>query len=290
MLGKRLISGSLFLFAVVLVGYVLPAPCGVLFLMALTLAAQHECYGMMTAIGVDTFRGTGYAGGVAILAAAFWGLGLVPNRGAADADIVSMVMAAVVLAVFLRQILQKQKKQPMLAMAGTLFGILYGGFLLHFMLRLAFTWHTGNGLGPVEPTGRILLLYLVLVVKSSDVGAYFTGRFLGRHKMAPVLSPNKTWEGCVGGVLFSLLVSVVFRWIAGGTFGSLVCGWGDAVVLGLLLPVTAIIGDLFESMLKRASGVKDSGRFIPGMGGILDVLDSLLFGSPVLYAYVVLFL
>lgn len=143
---------------------------------------------------------------------------------------------------------------------------------------------------PVGPTGRMMVLYLVGVVKISDVGAYFSGCTLGRHKLYPRLSPKKTWEGLAGGVISSLIVSLLFYVLAGGRLGVLHLGLIDALVLGCILPVVGVLGDLFESLLKRASGLKDSGSTIPGMGGLLDVFDSLLFGAPVLYAYAVLFM
>jgi phosphatidate cytidylyltransferase len=142
----------------------------------------------------------------------------------------------------------------------------------------------------VGMTGRMMVLYLIAVVKISDVGAFFTGRSLGKHKLFPRLSPKKTWEGLAGGVLSSLGMSLAFYWFTNGALGKVAFGLHDAIILGLILPIVAVIGDLFESLLKRAAGVKDSGAIIPGMGGVLDVLDSLMFGAPVLYAYVTLFL
>ena len=135
-----------------------------------------------------------------------------------------------------------------------------------------------------------MILYLIAVVKASDTGAYFTGRFLGRHKLIPRLSPNKTWEGLAGGFLFSLIVSLLFWWFAGGQLGVVSLRVWDAAILGVLLAGSGVIGDLVESMIKRNADIKDSGHLIPGMGGVLDVLDSLLFGAPVLYAYAVLVL
>ena len=142
----------------------------------------------------------------------------------------------------------------------------------------------------VGHTGRMMILYLVAVVKMSDVGAFFTGRSLGRHKLFPRLSPKKTIEGLAGGIVSSVVVSLLFFWLTGGALGSIQFGLIDAIALGIILPIVGVFGDLFESLLKRAAGMKDSGTLIPGMGGVLDVLDSLLFGAPVLYAYVVLFL
>jgi phosphatidate cytidylyltransferase len=111
-----------------------------------------------------------------------------------------------------------------------------------------------------------------------DTGAYFAGRAFGRRKLAPVLSPKKTWEGAIGGFLTSMAGAVLFGWL----FGLEVSWWGIAL-LGGLLDVFGVLGDLAESMLKRAFGVKDSGSILPGHGGILDRVDSVLFAGPVLY-------
>jgi phosphatidate cytidylyltransferase len=128
---------------------------------------------------------------------------------------------------------------------------------------------------------RIVLL--LAIVMAADTAAYFVGRALGRHKLAPAISPGKTMEGVVGG-------------LAGGVLGALaVRGAGfplplaHAVVLGVLVTIAAVAGDLLESLLKRWAGVKDSGRLFPGHGGMLDRLDSLLFGAAVLYYYFSLF-
>jgi phosphatidate cytidylyltransferase len=114
-----------------------------------------------------------------------------------------------------------------------------------------------------------------------DTGAYFAGRAFGRHKLAPVLSPKKTWEGAIGGLLTSMAGAVLFGWL----FGLDLSWWGIAL-LGGLLDVFGVLGDLAESMLKRAFGVKDSGSILPGHGGILDRVDSVLFAGPVLYLVV----
>jgi len=108
---------------------------------------------------------------------------------------------------------------------------------------------------------------------------------MGRHKLIPRISPAKTWEGCAGGVLSSMLVSVIFAWVTGGNLGPVTLSIAHAAIMGILLGVIGIIGDLAESLLKRAADIKDSGHLLKGMGGMLDVLDSLLFAAPVAYAF-----
>ena len=128
-----------------------------------------------------------------------------------------------------------------------------------------------------------VLLWVLLVTKSCDIGAYFAGKAFGRHKLIPWLSPGKTWEGLVGGVLMSAAVSVAGL--------EVLRGWGviagvplwAAVIPGVLFAVVGQTGDLLESMLKRDAGIKDSGKVLPGFGGVLDVIDSPLLVAPLAF-------
>lgn len=127
--------------------------------------------------------------------------------------------------------------------------------------------------------GRLLIIFLLLVCKSTDIFGYIFGKTLGRHKMSPVISPNKTIEGAIGGVLSSLLIAHICYFIFLNDFMSLTKLW----IYGISLPVISIFGDLTESLLKRDAAFKDSGGIVPGLGGILDMLDSILFAVPFVY-------
>ena len=131
--------------------------------------------------------------------------------------------------------------------------------------------------------GRYYLLYFIVITKFSDTGAYIVGSLIGRHKMIPRISPGKTWEGFGGALAVSVLVSVGFVYFLGDQMRGM--NWVHAVILGLLLGLAAVVGDLIESIFKREAGIKDSGKFFPGIGGILDLLDSLLFNAPIMYLY-----
>tara|TARA_X000000950_G_scaffold267748_1_gene344537 strand:+ start:7516 stop:8304 length:789 start_codon:yes stop_codon:yes gene_type:complete len=122
--------------------------------------------------------------------------------------------------------------------------------------------------------GVILLYWLIVITAATDVGAYFAGRALGSHRLAPALSPGKTWEGALGGGVLALSLGLT------GAVWLLQIQPTFAAVLIILLIGLAILGDLFESLIKRATGIKDSGRLLPGHGGILDRIDSLLMTSP----------
>lgn len=290
MLKQRIASGILLAVMVVMVANYLPSPACWLLILAITALAQHEFYTMMDGASLPVFRFLGMVGGAAVVSATYWTIGPRAEQLAAGYRWENLVLLLTALAVFLRQFPQKDNDKPIVTIACTLLGVWYVAFMMNYFTRLAFAWRDGGLMHSVGPTGRMMVIYLVAVVKISDVGAFFSGRLLGRHKLYPRLSPKKTWEGLIGGVLSSLAMSLLFFHFSGGALGRVHLGLVDAVALGLILPVVGVLGDLFESLLKRSAGMKDSGSLVPGMGGVLDVLDSLLFGAPVLYAYTVLFM
>jgi phosphatidate cytidylyltransferase len=131
--------------------------------------------------------------------------------------------------------------------------------------------------------GPHYLIFLVLGTQASDIGAYFVGRAFGKHKMAPTISPGKTWEGFAGGVAFTLLLAVCFKLFWNNM--SRVFGWWEILSLALLFSTVGPLGDLTESWFKRNSSIKDSGRTFTGHGGMLDIIDSLLFTTIFYYFY-----
>jgi len=155
------------------------------------------------------------------------------------------------------------------ALGGFVFTILPGAFFL----RLLF----------FNETGAHLLLLMIIIVKFGDMGAYLIGSWLGRHKMLPHISPKKSWEGFCGAFLGSSVAFSGMMWFDGGRLEPLtwLSGFGFAVLLCLV----GVLGDLAESVLKRCHGIKDSGHALPGIGGILDLTDSMLFAAPVAYFY-----
>ena len=153
---------------------------------------------------------------------------------------------------------------------------MYVPWLLNFIQKI-------NFFPGIENHGKFYVLYFVIVTKFSDTGAYAVGSLIGRHKMIPRISPGKTWEGFGGAVMVSTAASLVFVHFLGHKMAGM--NLLHAVVLGMVLSVAAVIGDLIESLFKREAGVKDSGKLFPGIGGILDLLDSLLFNAPIMYFY-----
>jgi phosphatidate cytidylyltransferase len=165
------------------------------------------------------------------------------------------------------------------------FAILYAGGLMGFIVQMRLI---GGG-----PWGMLALVSLIATVKMSDIGQYTVGRLVGKHKLAPRISPGKTWEGVGGGMLFAAVAAwLVFGWggelivgVAGG--GATIGGsrLASVLVFAVVVAAAGIVGDLAASLLKRDAGVKDSSDWMPGFGGVVDLLDSLLVAAPVVYAF-----
>jgi phosphatidate cytidylyltransferase len=159
----------------------------------------------------------------------------------------------------------------------TVLAVAYLGLLPCFLAQLR--W-----LAIPERSGLMLAL-LVFVPKGNDIGAYFTGTFLGRHKMTPVLSPKKTWEGFAGGMLAGAAVAVGLSFLEPDGGALFRHGIGEAAAFGLVVGLAGVLGDLAESLIKRDCLTKDASKSIPGFGGVLDVTDSVLFAAPVAYLW-----
>jgi phosphatidate cytidylyltransferase len=175
--------------------------------------------------------------------------------------------------------------EALLAVAANVLGFIYIAFLFNFAARLTFLPPGASEVpGLVGASGAFLLLWLLAVTKFADMGAYIVGSMIGRHKMIPHVSPGKTWEGFGGALLFSQLAACGLYALFPqhlAIFGN----WGHVIFLGFLLSVLAVIGDLAESVFKRSINAKDSGSMLPGIGGSLDLIDSICFTAPALYFY-----
>jgi phosphatidate cytidylyltransferase len=177
----------------------------------------------------------------------------------------------IVLTIIFLIIMQLRRRQSKGALNGisiTIFGILYISWFLSFLIRIRYM-----------PDGKNFLIFLILVTKIGDIGAYFVGSRFGKKALLPAVSPNKTIEGSLGGLLFSMVASLM---------GKLFLPWSSLhlLFLGIFLGILAQLGDLSESLIKRDADVKDSGNILPGIGGILDLMDSFLFSAPVFYFYI----
>jgi phosphatidate cytidylyltransferase len=212
-------------------------------------------------------------------------LGLGLNAFYGNPNFAALILTAAVLVCLAFQLFRLDLSTAVTGAATTLMGVLYVGWLLSHLVLLR-NWPEPFG---QHDLGFFLVILVIATTFLADAGAYFTGRSLGRHKLWPRISPSKTWEGAVGGVVVGslglLATKLVFdRWIFPTHFP-----WYHALILGPLLVVVSIFGDLAESMLKRDAGIKDSGKIVPGHGGILDRLDSILFVVPTAYYYLLEF-
>lgn len=188
------------------------------------------------------------------------------------ASCLAFIIVFVMLMAALRRALEKQTEEAIVRMAGTVLATLYLGGLAWFILAIRVKHSVGfNG-------STKIILMLLLAVKSTDIGAYFGGRALGRHKLIPWLSPGKTWEGLVCGLITAALVATIFTQAIHQPV------WKVAL-FGACIGAIGQVGDLLESLMKRDADVKDSGRLIPGFGGVLDVIDSPLFAAPFAYLW-----
>jgi len=261
--GNKLISDYVFLLIMV-------------FLAGFGLA---EFYGLVEKRDLVCFRWCGLFGGMLLMVGTFLNVtGHIGTQGspARVNDFETGFLILFVLGLCLRQFVSRSNTAGILAISTTLFGLMYVPWLLNFIQKINFFPGIGD-------QGKFYVLYFILVTKFSDTGAYAVGSLIGKHKMIPRISPGKTWEGFGGAIVVSTAASLVFTHFLGGKmFGMKPL---HAVLLGVVLSTTAVIGDLIESLFKREAGVKDSGKLFPGIGGILDLLDSLLFNAPIMYLY-----
>jgi len=258
---NRMLSDSVFLVIIVFLG----------------VTGLVEFYGIVEKRDLVCFKGWGVLGGVLLMVGTFLNLTGVLGRSGSPArvnDFETSFLILFVLGLCLRQFFSRSNTAGILAISTTLFGLMYVPWLLNFIQKI-------NFFPGVD--GHYYLLYFVVITKFSDTGAYVVGSLIGRHKMIPRISPGKTWEGFAGALAVSVLISLLLVYYLGERMSGMT--WTHAVVLGLLLGLAAVVGDLIESIFKREAGVKDSGKFFPGIGGILDLLDSLLFNAPIMYLY-----
>lgn len=215
--------------------------------------------------------------GIAFLGAAALFIAFLFDAPAKFPDLLVLTLAAFVILVLITQTFRFQKGDFAQMFAGigvTIFGVLWIVFLGGHLISI----HMGFENYPGLPTKLLIFFFLVLMI--GDSAALYTGKALGKHKLAPKISPGKTWEGCVGGLIIALAAAAA----ASFTFFPEL-KWFAALPLAAVMNVLGVVGDLAESAMKRGAGEKDAAKFLPGHGGLLDRLDSLLFSAPLLYYF-----
>jgi phosphatidate cytidylyltransferase len=244
---------------------------GVALLLALfSAAAQHELYVMLEKIGHKPFRHLGVTLGLLLIAVPY---AVREHLGHDSRDgLESALIAIAIVACCLRVMRERAGSGRMETLIVTVFGLVYVPYMLFFIVRIM--W-----LAP-DASGMLLVVWLLVAAKFCDVGALLVGSLIGRHQLAPSMSPAKTWEGAIGGVIIAAGVCAglvaVFRSSFPPAFTPF---W--AALLAIPPAIVSITSDLVESVLKRMAGFKDSGKTIPGIGGAFDLVDSLVLAAPV---------
>lgn len=279
-------------------------PCLFVFLLAFALASQAEFYALAARGGYRVYNRTGCFLGLVWFLAVY-----VLTCGDPEAsrftignfikDWESALIFAGCFVVLMRTLFDTKCTNSFMSSAITCLGILYGPLTLSYYMRLA-QWDATEQFATTR-AGVFLVFYLSAVIKLSDTGAFAVGTAFGKHKMFPRVSPKKSWEGLAGGIAAGMLVGVglayaaaKFSWGPDGVFYSTkgavpALSLGKAAFISAMLVVIGLFGDLIESMYKRCVGIKDSSSIFPGMGGLLDVVDSLVFAPPLFYFYLLWF-
>jgi phosphatidate cytidylyltransferase len=263
--GKRIFS-TLLLWTLLILSLRFFGPTGGVWLVAIVaVLTLREFYALVRHLGIAPFERLGLTFAAVLCLAPLYlepyGIGT------------SALVALAVIAFCLRILGERDAQNRVETLAWSLFGLIYVPFMLQFLVRIILLDE------PMALTGMVLCLWLIAVAKFCDVGALLAGLAFGKHKMAPGISPKKTWEGAIGGVLISAGVGAGLAHLLTGylppTLTPVV-----AALLALPLASLAIVSDLVESIIKRRANAKDAGQTIPGIGGVFDLSDSLILTAP----------
>ena len=284
---KRVLTAAALVPVVLLIVFRAPWPFFVLAISAVVILTLREYLNVTEAYGIKPFRWMTYVVAMlVVLAFAIYNFPwLVPLflRG-----VLSWFSLWYLLPVIfgVPVVLRKEMRMAVPAAAMSVFGVIYIAAPLGLLIRLRHL-----------PQAEYLIVFILFSVWGGDIAAYYVGKNIGRHKLAPVVSPNKSWEGAIASVVASVGIALlVFHFREGinalfthepdaPTLAPDHMGLVEVILLGVITNVAAQFGDLFESALKRGAGVKDSGTLLPGHGGLLDRIDALLFAVPVVWYY-----
>ena len=248
------------------------------------LIAQREFYGLIVDKGARPIQPVGLGFGAAVILVAYFG-----NEYHA-----MLLMTASLLVLMVAQLGKNEIQEAMASISGTFFGVFYVGWLLsHAVLLRKFDAAAAShhdpalliALGFNSDSGIFFMVYALVTLVACDAGAYFAGRAWGRKKLAPQISPNKSIEGALGGIIMGVLFGLGTKLLCDlvRPDWSAALPWSVAFGFGFVLCLVGIVGDLVESLLKRDAEVKDTGALLPGMGGVLDRIDAPLLGLPTMY-------
>jgi phosphatidate cytidylyltransferase len=243
--------------------------------LGLVVVAFIEMRRLLQTRGVEILWLSGAAGAALLATSPFWWSYLADflalPSSTPDGLQIFLLIALLLAAIFLEQMFQDAPETSLLRVAGTVLAMLYLGVGGAMVLKIRIAH------------GEAMIILFLATVKLTDVGAYFTGSLIGRHKLIPKLSPKKTWEGLIGGLTTAAVAAILLPMLLGRVHPDVTphWAWWQAAIFGVLMGITGQFGDLCESLLKRSAHVKDSGAVVPEFGGVLDIVDSLLFSAPV---------
>lgn len=267
-MGQRILSTFLLWAGVILCIRFLGPVGGVWLVTAIAVLTLREFYALLRRIGIEPFDRFGLA-----LAAL---LNLAPLYLEPLGLRTQAIVALAVIIFAIRILGERNAHNRVETLAWSLFGLIYIPFMLHFLVRIILMEQ------PVPSSGMVMCVWLIAVSKFCDVGALLAGLAFGKHKLAPEISPKKTWEGAIGGVLISAAIGAALAHFTAPylprAFTPLL-----AAVVAVPIAALAIISDLVESIIKRRTDAKDAGATIPGIGGVFDLSDSLILTAPLGY-------
>ena len=263
MLAKRLLSSSVL--TGMCVAAVLLRPVFAVMMLAITVLGLYEFFTMLEKKGISIFKYFGIGMGTVIPASILFHFELTKGW-----ELLFIVVAFLFLIIM--QFKRRENHGAVVGISTTIFGILYVAWFFSFLIKIRFL-----------PGGAGLVAAVLLITKLGDIGAYLVGSVAGRTPLIPRISPKKSVEGSLGGLIFSLAGALISKPLMPDSFSFF-----HLALVGICLGILAQLGDLSESLMKRDCGIKDSAALIPGFGGILDIIDSLLFTAPVFYFYITL--
>src|SRR5215472_17596799 len=296
---KRVLTAAVLIPVVLLLVFRTPLWLVALAVAAIIVLALHEYLGIAEAAGSKPFHRLTYVVGlfpiflflisrlIESLSTGEQRYPAYPTINDAFLGTLSMILLVAPVIFGTALVFRKELGNGLASTAASVFGVVYIAASLSLLLVLR-----------ASRTDHILVVFILFSVWAGDIAAYYVGRSVGKHKLAPIVSPNKSWEGAIASVLASVAISLLFFHFQ-APIGRLfrvehpmslyqsrgLPPWGHILLLGILTNVAAQFGDLFESALKRGAGVKDSGTLLPGHGGVLDRIDALLFAIPMVWYY-----
>ena len=270
MLYKRFLSSLGLFFLLIGTLYWFPRPIVAVVIASFIGMGLYEFYNLIEKKGYRPFKIYSISMGVLVVVSCYYAI---VYKGPEYANLyIESVLSFAIITLLIKHAFRKNGSSVIGDCSVAILGLVYVAYLFTFIIKLRYIPGIVNGAG--------IIVSLFCITKICDVGAYLFGRKFGKHKLIPRISAKKTVEGAIAGIVSSVLLAMLFR-LCMLKFMSVIAVIG----LGILLGISGMVGDLIESLIKRDAQVKDSGTLLPGIGGVLDLFDSLFFSAPVMFFY-----